>query len=70
MCEFCKNIGIGMPKWDFCNEKSLNYSVIAIEIRNITNNLGLVFTNSADEYGSGYIKINYCPMCGKKLRED
>lgn len=70
MCEFCKKIEIGIPKWDFCNEKSPNYSGIAIEIRNITNNPSLVFTNSADEYGSGYIKINYCPICGRKLVED
>lgn len=67
MCEFCKNIGIGIPKWDFCNEKSPNYSGIAIEIRNITNNPSLVFTNSADEYGAGALSINYCPICGRKL---
>lgn len=70
MCEFCENIGIGIPKWDFCNEKSPNYSGVAIEIRNITNNPSLVFTNSADEYGSGYIKINYCPICGRKLVQE
>ena len=70
MCEFCENIGIGIPKWDFCNEKSQNYSGVAIDIRNITNNMSLVFTNSADEYGFGYIKINYCPMCGRKLVEE
>ena len=58
MCDFCKNIGIGIPKLDFCNEKSPNYSGVAIDIRNITNNTSLVFTNSADEYGFGYIKIN------------
>ena len=69
MCKFCENIGIGIPKWDFCNEKSPNYSGVAIDIRNITNNTSLVFTNSADEYGFGYIKINYCPMCGRKLVE-
>jgi hypothetical protein len=67
MCKFCENIGIGIPKWDFCNEKSPNYSGIAIEIRNITNNPSLVFTNSADEYGAGALSINYCPICGRKL---
>ena len=70
MCDFCENIGIGIPKWDFCNEKYQNYSGVAIDIRNITNNMSLVFTNSAGEYGFGYIKINYCPMCGRKLVEE
>lgn len=69
MCKFCKDIGIGIPKWDFCNENSPNYSGIAIDICNIADNPSLAFTNSAGEYRSGYIKINYCPICGRKLVE-
>lgn len=31
----------------------------------------LTYDNSAREYGKGYMKIRYCPMCGRKLeRED
>ena len=67
MCDFCENIGIFIPKWDLCNEKTQNYSGVDIDIRYITNNMRLAFTNSDDEYGFGYIKINYCPICGRKL---
>ena len=27
----------------------------------------LCFDNSGNEYGEGQIKINFCPMCGRKL---
>lgn len=27
----------------------------------------LYFDNSSWEYARGYIKINYCPICGRKL---
>lgn len=27
----------------------------------------LYFDNSSREYARGYIKINYCPICGRKL---
>lgn len=29
----------------------------------------LYFDNSSREYARGYAKINYCPMCGRKLVE-
>jgi len=27
----------------------------------------LEYDNSDDEYADGYFKINYCPICGRKL---
>lgn len=71
MCKFCENIGIGVPNWDFLPEEDSDIvpSGIKIEIRKITDNNALVFTNSADEYGAGALSINYCPICGRKLVE-
>lgn len=73
MCEFCKNIGIGLPNWKFLPEDDSDVvpSGIKIEIRKIIDYNALVFTNSADEYGAGaLLNINYCPMCGRKLVEE
>lgn len=69
MCDLCKDIGIGVPNWDFLPEEDSDIvsSGIKIEIRKITDNNALVFTNSADEYGAGALSINYCPICGRKL---
>lgn len=72
MCEFCKNIEIGVPNWNFLPEEDSDIvpSGIKIEIRKIIDYNALVFTNSADEYGAGALSINYCPMCGRKLVEE
>ncbi len=72
MCEFCKNIGIGIPDWDFLtpDENGRIPSGVEIEIRKIADKRELVFTNSAGEYGAGALNINYCPICGRKLVED
>ena len=70
MCEFCKELGIGIPDWDFLDEGKPEFTGIAIAIRQILDDNTLVFTNSANEYGFGYVKINYCPMCGRKLVEE
>ena len=69
MCEFCKNIGIGLPDWNFLPEddEEIVPSGIEIEIRKIIDKTALVFTNSAEEYGAGVITIRFCPMCGRKL---
>lgn len=69
MCEFCKNIGIGLPDWDFLpgEDSDTVPSGMEIEIRKITDHNALVFTNSANEYGAGALNINYCPICGRKL---
>lgn len=69
MCEFCKDIGIGLQDWDFLpkEDEDIVPSGDAIEIRKIMNKNALVFTNSANEYGVGALNINYCPICGRKL---
>lgn len=69
MCEFCKNIGIGIPDWVFLtpDENGRIPSGVEIEIRKIADKRALVFTNSAGEYGAGALNINYCPICGRKL---
>ena len=69
MCEFCKDIGIGLPDWNFLPEddEEIVPSGIEIEIRKIVDKTALVFTNSADEYGAGAINIKFCPMCGREL---
>lgn len=69
MCDFCKNIGIGIPDWDFLtpDKNGRIPSGDAIEIRKIADKHALVFTNSADEYDAGTLNIAFCPMCGRKL---
>lgn len=69
---FAKNIGIGLPNWDFLPEEDSDIvpSGIEIEIRKIMDHNALVFTNSANEYGTGALNINYCPICGRKLVEE
>lgn len=69
MCEFCKNIGIGIPDWDFLttDENGRTPSGVEIEIRKIVDKHALVFTNSAGEYGAGVANIAFCPICGRKL---
>lgn len=69
MCEFCKNIGTGLPDWNFLPEDDAEIvpSGIEIEIRKIIDKTALVFTNSAEEYGARVINIRFCPMCGRKL---
>lgn len=69
-CDFCENIGIGIPDWTFGDDELptfKGYNGHATEIRIIANKPSLVFTNSANEYGFGYINIDYCPICGKKI---
>ena len=69
MCEFCENIGIGLPDWNFLpkDDAEIVPNGIKIEIRKVIDKTALVFTNSADEYGAGAINIRFCPMCGRKL---
>lgn len=71
MCEFCENIGTGLPNWNFLPDDDFETipSGIEIEIRKILEHNALVFTNSADEYGAGVLNIEFCPKCGRKLSE-
>lgn len=73
MCEFCKNIGIGVPNYTFGDEEVDTYKNSNgefIELRKIAGKNCLVFSNSADEYGYGSLNVNNCPMCGRKLTEE
>ena len=55
MCNFCKNIGIGIPDWDFLtpDENGRVPSGIKAELRKILDDGAIIFTNSAEEYGYG-----------------
>lgn len=57
-------------------QKSISYSrdyelneVNGIILVNEDEENQLYFDNSSWEYARGYIKINYCPICGRKLVE-
>lgn len=39
-------------------------------IRYDTENNRLGFDNSEGEYAEGFVKIKYCPMCGRDLRKE
>lgn len=69
MCDLCKDIGIGIPDWDFLtpDKNGKVPSGNKIEIRKIVDKHALVFTNSAGEYGAGVLTIAFCPICGRKL---
>lgn len=72
MCEFCENIGIGIPNYQFADDEEPDYKNSSgefIELRNIAGKYALVFSNSADEYGYGALYVNNCPICGRKLTE-
>lgn len=75
-CKFCKeNVKINselsrgdiMPMLDLINfmaGKETNSGIIFDSEENL-----LGFDNSAGEYAMQYIHINYCPMCGRDLKE-
>ena len=48
MCNFCKNIGIGIPDWDFLtpDENGRVPSGIKAELRKILDDGAIIFTNS------------------------
>ena len=84
MCEFCETSFVkkvdGYEKGKNYTERAKNIFYSRDYEINELNGMILVldedgenrlyFDNSSREYARGYIKINYCPMCGKKLRED
>ena len=55
MCEFCSG-----------EYRKIENGFNEEEIYLYENN-DLCFDNSGHEYPTGIIKINYCPMCGRKL---
>ena len=70
MCEYCKDITNDLPNWnfDYCEETNTIPSGVAISLIKIHGYNALVFTNSAEEYEPGHMKINYCPMCSRELK--
>ena len=74
MCEYCREYENGNIKGDeFKVEKTAGYKEEYMKYRcwimKTINDLkaGIMIS----EYGmnAGYIDINYCPMCGRKLEE-
>lgn len=82
MCEFCEKInfkivdGYGKgkkytkrTKSIFCSRDYELNEVNGVTLVNEDEENRLYFDNSSLEYARGYIKINYCPICGRKLVE-
>lgn len=82
MCEFCEETkfkrvdGYEKGKKYTKRTKRIAYSrdyelneVNGIILVNEDEENQLYFDNSSLEYARGYIKINYCPICGRKLVE-
>lgn len=66
MCEFCEN----PTKWntdDFRLVPNRNLSDGIMQAEDNTYQIG-TFDSQSDFWDT--CDINYCPMCGKKLRED
>ncbi len=60
----------------YCSTKSFDDYIFHTEDLRIPDKYGyelyivgneIHFDNSDDEYSEGVAKINYCPMCGRKL---
>ena len=79
MCGFCEgNDSLPIYGWDdginptyVMVKKIFNeplYSNIHIMLEDGHNILG--YDNSSNEYATEYVEINYCPICGRKLKED
>lgn len=55
MCKYCEK---------GCDIKDIDY----MPIGKILNNK-LIIPNEYNKYGESEIEINFCPMCGRDLRE-
>lgn len=83
MCEFCEETNFKIvdgyekgkkyterTKSIFCSKDyELNEVNGIILVIDEDKENRLYFDNSSWEYARGYIKINYCPICGRKLVE-
>lgn len=73
MCKFCENwhdentiCGADIKIYKCANETNLTEAQILKNVRD--NKPGIViFANAAN---MGYFKIEFCPMCGRKLVEE
>lgn len=61
MCEFCKNIAMNGDEY-----MKKRYDGGDFICRDVKDGFGL-FIDTGDSGCPGYIKINNCPMCGRKL---
>lgn len=74
MCEFCE--GKEIPMNSVMNGKGFYTigfmlglaSAGGIQLETIDGNPHIVYDNSCGEYCPGVNEINYCPMCGRKLK--
>lgn len=64
MCEFCKKIAMNDDEY-----MKKRYDGGDFICRDVKDGFGL-FIDTGDSGCPGYIKINYCPMCGRKLAEE
>lgn len=82
MCEFCEKTNFKIvdgykkgkniqkeQKVFFCSRDYELNEVNGTILVNEDKENRLYFDNSSWEYARGYIKINYCPICGRKLVE-
>ena len=83
MCEFCEETNFkrvdGYEKGKNYTKRTKNISYSRDYELNEVNGIILVnedeenrlyFDNSSWEYARGYVKINFCPICGRKLVEE
>lgn len=56
---------------EFCTKKFYKDTYVGATLQlNISwSRCSLIWDNSAKEYPAGSMKINYCPVCGRKLEE-
>lgn len=66
MCEYCKEDKRSKRKF------IMNSPILSIRIihANELNAFEILSVNRANEIVKSYQIINYCPMCGRKLREE
>lgn len=69
MCEFCEEMKKFIPKDDLelLKEMKEEGSVWTAYSSVYIKDMDMYFDNSATEYPHLSMKINYCPMCGRKL---
>lgn len=46
------------------------YTGSGVQLKELNGEPVLSYDNSSNEYGDGYLPIRYCPMCGRKLKEE
>lgn len=64
MCEFCKKIAMNDDEY-----MKKRYDCVDFIYKDAKDGFVLLI-DTGDSGCLGYIKINYCPMCGRKLAEE